>query len=93
MYRLVPTKKFKKDLRKAGKDSHKNLDDLKIVLRTLQNAQPLAQKLKDHVLLGNYKDHRECHVYPDWLLIYQPFPEDEEIVLVRLGSHSELFNK
>ncbi|MBT3785910.1 type II toxin-antitoxin system YafQ family toxin [bacterium] len=93
MYRLVPTNKFKKDLRRAHKDPHKNLDDLKVVLESLQNALPLAENLKDHALLGNYKNHRECHIYPDWLLIYQPFPQEEEIVLVRLGSHSELFNK
>ncbi len=93
MYKLTPTKKFKKDIKKARKDPGKNLDDLRVVLEVLQQAQPLAQSYKDHSLLGKYKDHRECHIYPDWLLIYRLFPQEREIILVRLGSHSDLFNQ
>ncbi|MQT78311.1 type II toxin-antitoxin system YafQ family toxin [Pseudomonas helleri] len=53
------------------------------------NDKPLPEKHRDHALTGNWKDHRDCHIKPDWLLIYCK-PDDERLQLVRLGSHSEL---
>ena len=52
---------------------------------------PLEAKYKDHPLKGNYKDKRDCHITPDWLLIYEINNEHRELVLHRTGSHSELF--
>ena len=82
--------KFKKEL-KLAKKQNKNLQALQTVLQYLINKEPLPQKYNAHNLTGNYINHKECHITPDWLLIYKY--EDEYLVLYRLGSHSELFNK
>jgi len=87
---LTPSysRRFERDLKKMlkrGKDPKK----LKIVIKTLLSEQPLEQKYKDHKLIGNYKDRRECHIEPDWLLIYKA--SDKEINFERTGSHSDLF--
>ncbi len=55
----------------------------------LINLEPLDIRYRDHKLTGNFKDHRECHLEPDWLLIYKI--DDEKIVFERTGSHSDLF--
>jgi mRNA interferase YafQ len=88
MLQLVRKSQFKKDfkkLRSAGRD----LGRLAETIRRLQNEEPLPEAMRDHLLTGNYKDHRECHLAPDWLLIYRT--TETELVLVRTGSHSELF--
>ena len=59
------------------------------IVSALANDQPLAEKHRDHALTGNWKDHRDCHVKPDLVLIYLK-PDDTLLHLVRLGSHSEL---
>jgi mRNA interferase YafQ len=56
---------------------------------TLANDQPLAEKHRDHALIGDWKDHRDCHIKPDLVLIYRKL-DDVVLQLVRLGSHSEL---
>jgi len=58
-------------------------------LTALANDQPLAEKYRDHALSGDCKDHRDCHIKPDLVLIYRP-PDADRLQLVRLGSHSEL---
>ncbi|MGK0309628.1 MAG: mRNA interferase YafQ [Lentimonas sp.] len=55
----------------------------------LANEEELTERNRDHALIGDYVDHRECHITPDWLLIYQT--TETELLLVRTGSHSELF--
>ena len=88
MYRVKATTRFRKDLKRVGKQG-KNIDELESVVDTLQSGQVLDRKYLDHLLTGDWKDHRECHIRPDWLLIYR---YDEDILwLVRTGSHSELF--
>jgi mRNA interferase YafQ len=67
----------------------RELENLKRVLETLVKGEPLATKYQDHVLVGQYKGTRECHIEPDWLLIYEL--AEVEIVLIRTGSHSDLF--
>lgn len=91
-YTIKPTTQFKKDLKIAEK-SHRNISLLKEVINKLANGEKLEQKYRDHSLTGNCKGHRECHVQPDWLLIYKM--EDDVLVLTlsRTGSHSELLNK
>ena len=89
MYFVKTTSRFRKDLKKMGKQG-KNIDELEDVVNVLQAGEFLDQKYLDHLLSGNWKDHRECHVRPDWLLIYR---YDVDVLwLVRTGSHSELFN-
>ena len=89
-YDITFSTQFKRDLkliRKQGKDENK----LKKVIELLANGEPLPQKYKDHNLTGNYADCRECHIEPDWLLIYEIIEVDLILYLTRTGSHSDLF--
>ncbi|MBC8324059.1 MAG: type II toxin-antitoxin system YafQ family toxin [Verrucomicrobia subdivision 3 bacterium] len=88
MRTLRRTSRFKKDFKRA-KRAGKPLAILEETLRLLQQGKPLPAARRDHALMGNLGDLRECHLAPDWLMVYQP--TDDELVLVRLGSHSELF--
>lgn len=69
-YIIKPTSQFKKDLKKMEKQ-HKDLSLLTEIINNLANAVPLPEKNKDHELSGNFKGCRECHIQPDWLLIYE----------------------
>jgi mRNA interferase YafQ len=82
------TTQFERDLRllqRRGKD----IEKLKEVLKALINEELLAERYRDHPLKGNYRNRRECHVEPDWLLIYKL--NDDEIIFERTGRHSDLF--
>ena len=70
---------------KRGKDA----DKLKVVIATLVDEEPLAERYRDHALVGNYRGRRECHVEPDWLLIYKLL--EGEVIFERTGSHSDVF--
>lgn len=76
---------------KLAKKQHKNLDKLFSVINTLANGETLNAKYKDHDLMGNYKGTRECHIEPDWLLVYEIKDDVLILMLYRLGTHSELF--
>lgn len=89
MLQLVRKSRFKKDFKKLP-SSGRDLDKLASLIRTLQAGKPLPERNRDHALRGNYAGYRECHVGPDWLLIYQT--TETELILVRTGSHSELFD-
>jgi len=79
---------FKKDYRRAKKQG-KSLDDLRSVVEKLAGRTPLLPKNRDHNLSGRWHRHRECHITPDWLLIYRV--DGDNLILERTGSHSELF--
>ena len=83
--------RFKNDL-KLAKKQNKSLEKLFIVIEKLANLEKLDDKYKDHSLLGEYKGLRECHIEPDWLLIYYIENNILTLVLARLGSHSDLFS-
>jgi len=85
------TAAFKRDYKRVkATPRHKDIETLLPEIATLlADDRPLAEKHRDHALGGNWKDHRECHLKPDLLLIYK-FPNDEILRLVRMGSHSEL---
>ncbi|MSU06355.1 type II toxin-antitoxin system YafQ family toxin [Spirochaetales bacterium NM-380-WT-3C1] len=91
-YDLQFTSQFKKDL-KLAKKQNKDLGKLFEVIDILANGEILDAKYKDHSLTGNYRGTRECHVEPDWLLIYEIRGDVLVLMLYRLGSHSELFKK
>ena len=91
-YDLQFTSQFKKDL-KLAKKQNKDLGKLFEVIDILANGETLDAKYKDHSLTGNYRGTRECHVAPDWLLIYEIRGDVLVLMLYRLGSHSELFKK
>lgn len=84
------TTQFKKDYKKVKKQN-RDLSKLKIVIEKLVDRQTLEPQYKDHQLTGNWKGHRDCHIEPDWILIYQL--ADNALILERTGSHSELFKK
>ena len=87
---LIPQeeKTFRKDRKRAGKRG-KNMEKLKQVVRLLASGNHLPTSYRDHALSGNYKGFRECHIEPDWLLIYYQTPT--YLILVRTGSHADLF--
>lgn len=89
-YKIKFTSRFKKDLKLAKKQG-KNIDKLFEVIEKLANDEILDEKYKDHQLIGNYKGTRECHIEPDFLLIYEKFEKILVLSLVRMGSHSDLF--
>ena len=78
---------------KLAKKQGKDLDKLFEVINILANEEKLGTKFKDHDLSGNYKGTRECHIEPDWLLIYEIDNNVLILMLYRLGTHSELFKK
>lgn len=90
MYEIQVSTKFKRDVRRC-KRQHKNMQLFKDVDARLVAGTSLPQKNKDHVLTGNWCGHRECHLEPDWLLIYKVNENEKVIEYVRTGSHSELF--
>jgi len=90
MLTAVRTGRFKKEFARAekrGKDSSKLIE----VMTMLINEQPLLPKHENHPLRGNYLGKWECHVEPDWLLIYRIDKESREVIFYRTGSHSDLY--
>jgi mRNA interferase YafQ len=82
------TTQFERDLRRMqrrGKDTAK----IKSVMAALINVEPLSERHRDHALTGDFRNRRECHVEPDWLLIYKL--TGDEIIFERTGTHSDLF--
>ncbi|WP_448218448.1 type II toxin-antitoxin system YafQ family toxin [Endozoicomonas sp. 2B-B] len=88
MLKPVSTNQFKRDVKKAKKQG-KDCSKLKKVTDQLIEDRPLAARYKDHSLTGNYRGYRECHIEPDWLLIYAVV--EDKIFFERLESDSELF--
>lgn len=89
-YDIIIGTRFKRDLKlikKQGKDTEK----LDYVVDLLANGETLPEKYRDHALVGEYEGCRECHIQPDWLLIYEIIENDLILYLTRTGSHSDLF--
>ena len=91
-YEVKFTNRFKKDL-KFAKKQNRNLDKLFDVVNILANGGMLEAKYGDHDLSGNYKGTRECHIEPDWLLVYEIMNGILVLMLYRVGTHLELFKK
>lgn len=89
-YEVRFTTRFKRDLKQVKKQG-KDLNKLYDVIQKLASKTPLDVKYRDHDLSGNYEGYRECHIEPDWLLIYEYIEDILVLVLVRTGSHSDLF--
>lgn len=86
------SKKFKQDYKRLIHSVNSDtVNELLTVIEVLANGQTLPEKYKDHLLKGNWKDYRECHIKPDLLLIYKLENDELTLTLVRTGSHSELF--
>ena len=82
------TSQFKKDVKRMKKRG-KKFDGFKEVIEKLVSGRGLETKHRDHLLVGQYKGTRECHIDPDWLLVYELTERD--VILIRTGSHSDLF--
>jgi mRNA interferase YafQ len=87
---LRRTAQFKRDV-KLAKRRGNDLSKLRAVIEKLAAGKPLERRLRDHALVGGYRGTRECHLEPDWLLIYEV--TDDDVVLIRLGTHADLFKK
>ena len=89
-YSVIFTPTFKRDyklIQKRGYDT----ELIKEIIAKLANGEELPERNRDHSLTGNYKGCRECHIKPDWLLIYQIEGEELILYLMRTGTHSDLF--
>lgn len=82
---------FKKDYKRIVKRGY-NINLLNDIIQKLAKGEKLAEKNRDHQLIGNYAGCRECHISPDWLLIYEIKKDELILVLTRTGTHSELFD-
>jgi mRNA interferase YafQ len=85
---LRTTTAFERDLRRVSKQG-KDLDKLEAIVDLLQAQKPLLPRCRAHPLRGNWSGHWDCHVGPDWLLLYKL--TNDALILVRTGSHAELF--
>lgn len=90
MLEIVMSNRFKKDLKLAARRGY-NFELLEEIVNKLAQRELLPEKNRDHALSGDYAGCRECHIAPDWLLVYQI--EDDELILylMRTGTHSDLF--
>lgn len=89
-YTVKPSSKFQKDLRRIEKRGF-NIALLTVVIKIIANGEELPAKYNDHNLSGNYAKCRECHITPDWLLVYELTESDLILYLTRTGTHSDLF--
>lgn len=89
-YKIEVTNKFKKDL-KLCKNRGYDIRLIRDVIEKLSDGEKLEDKYRDHNLSGNWSGYRECHILPDWLLIYRYNNDDLILLLTRTGSHSDLF--
>lgn len=90
MLKIVASNQFKKDLKLAAKRGLK-IEKLRDVVEALARRETLDERFRDHGLTGDYRGFRECHIEPDWLLVYRADEEELELFLFRTGSHADLF--
>lgn len=92
MLRIMFTSRMKRDVKRM-KRRGKDMEKLIAVIDTLARREPLPPRNRDHALTGNLSDFRECHVEPDWLLLYQVFEDRLILSAVATGTHAELFDE
>ena len=88
MKTILRTSEFKRDVKRMQRRS-KNFDSFKQIVRMLAADEALPLRYRDHALVGQYRGTRECHIQPDWLLIYES--NAQELILIRTGTHGDLF--
>lgn len=89
-YTVRPTSRFQKDLKRVQKRGY-DLSLLTDIIKKLANGEQLPEKNRDHNLSGDYSGCRECHITPDWLLVYEIDNGELILYLTRTGTHSDLF--
>ena len=92
MLQLETTRQFRKDYKRVKKRGY-DISLLENVIQTLLEEKTLSEKYRDHTLVGNYAGFRECHILPDWLLIYAVKQDTLVLTTSRTGTHSDLFGK
>lgn len=92
MLTLKTTIQFRKDYKTTKKRGY-DMELLETVIQTLMEQKPLEEKHRDHPLTGNYVGFRECHIQPDWLLIYRVDKDVLLLIVSRTGTHADLFGK
>lgn len=90
MYIVKPTAKFQRDLKRAQKRGY-DISLLTAIIKKLAAGEQLPERNKDHELFGHFEGCRECHITPDWLLIYEIADDELILYLTRTGTHSDLF--
>ena len=91
-YTIQWTSQYNKDVKRAKKRNY-NMAELYSIISKLANDEPLEERYRDHSLDGNWSGHRELHIRPDWLLIYQKKENLLILELARTGTHADLFSK
>lgn len=91
MFEVVLSNRFRKDLKLAAKRGLR-LDELNAIVNQLAAGQTLPERNRDHSLTGDYIGFRECHIRPDWLLVYRVDGDALELFLFRTGTHTDLFD-
>lgn len=91
-YEIQPSNQFKKDVKLAQKRGY-DIKLLKRIILTLAEGSTLEAKYKDHALTGNFDGFHECHIRPDWLLVYKINHGRLVLLLARTGTHSDLFKQ
>lgn len=89
-YEIKPSKVFQKDLKRIQRRGY-DMAFITDVIKVLASGEPLPPRNRDHMLSGNFSGCRECHIAPDWLLIYEVTEDELILYLTRTGSHSDLF--
>ena len=90
-YQIQWTSQYKKDIKRAKKRNY-NMEELYSIVSKLAYDEPLEERLHDHALNGKWAGHRELHIHPDWLLIYQKKENLLILELTRTGTHADLFD-
>ena len=89
-YKTYMTSQFKKDLKLAKKPGY-SIEHIQSIISLLANGEKLPAKYKDHALTGKYSGYRECHIEPDWLLVYEIHEEKLILIITRTGTHADIF--
>ena len=92
MRKIIQAKQFKKDYKKIASSGRYAVKDFLVVVELLAHDKPLPEKYCDHYLSGEWISYKECHIKPDWLLIYKKSNHSNSLILARTGSHSKLFS-
>ena len=91
-YRISATHQFEKDLKRCIKRGYP-MDEFRTVLRLLERDGCLPERYRPHLLRGDRRDQWECHIRPDWLLIWKQIGNELELLMLNTGTHSDLFGK
>ena len=91
-YKIIPSKRFKNDMKRCQKRGY-NMQLIKDAIMLLAETGTLPAEYKPHLLHGNRKGQWECHIQPDWLLIWEQYDQELVLVMLSTGTHSDLFNK